>query len=636
MQEEEPDDATLHIIPHPDLEEGTFRPKIVEVDGMHWKACWLECTPEGAVMIGPVVVQPMSVNDFETHREPKVDDTQQAPAAAPATSAAVPDPSVELLTKAVSMIEKMNDKTAWRQDVPTIRLSPAVLESELPADKGEGSCKRAYWPKALRIQKLIVPAFSEYLVKSKVQAEGTYGKHELGISRLFSMLEVKDGDTWAKIETAEAAADVKLLCGILHQKLHNDIIDLPILDPKYSWAETTFEAILLFCRWQIGNLQNSIVLGAEGPNDQYMAVLKQLVLNLETGVKKRLAIAKLLKVDKKYKDDTEAIKKLPSPAEFRKAVASSYRILKLIHDKFSQADGLMPQRVQGLANSCLAGALYVGAFAGRNGEWEKLDVAAVDRMLSEGKDWIPVDSHKTARTYGDLAKWLPEGLKHAFAAYRELPRPDGVNTFFVPSRDGTKKMSISSALKTFVVNFFPKAKSVPTVNLMRKYFHRGLRKITETEQLLKEVMVILDGHSKKTQDCDGCALPDPIGGESGVHRRCCASCDIPLRIQKQARFATAALGSGSRGGVLRSGLGMLLDTQRIATGRFERAAVDIGNSTDKIGGAAPVTDAGQTLQHARSRRRRRARESLGEGRAGRHRSVAASARAHGQGRLVRR
>lgn len=56
------------------------------------------------------------------------------------------------------------------------------------------------------------------------------------------------------------------------------------------------------------------------------------------------------------------------------------------------------------------------------------------------------------------------------------------------------------ALKTFCIRFLDRAAERPTVNLMRKLFHTHLMKLASNEKKLKEVMLLLDAHSVRTQE----------------------------------------------------------------------------------------------------------------------------------------
>ena len=140
---------------------------------------------------------------------------------------------------------------------------------------------------------------------------------------------------------------------------------------------------------------------------------------------------------------------------------------------------LLPRDVQGLATSCLVGAIWLDGFGGRKMEWETMKGEEVDKMLSEGKDFLVCPEHKTSHTYGSLAKWLSPGVRAAVELYRQLPRRPEVDTFLVPASATTAKVDVPKAFATFCAQRFPGFDSKPTVNLMRKFFHKSLMEITK-------------------------------------------------------------------------------------------------------------------------------------------------------------
>ena len=107
--------------------------------------------------------------------------------------------------------------------------------------------------------------------------------------------------------------------------------------------------------------------------------------------------------------------------------------------------------------------------------------------------------HKTAKAYGDLIKLLTAGLKEAMRNYNKLPRPEGCVTFFVPSHGGAK-MAMAKSLQSFNKMLLSDCKVKPSTNLVRKKFHKSLIEFTRDEEKMKEFLVVLDAHSKKTID----------------------------------------------------------------------------------------------------------------------------------------
>ena len=184
----------------------------------------------------------------------------------------------------------------------------------------------------------------------------------------------------------------------------------------------------------------------------------------------------------------------------RAAVEAGYRILKGISERFGGSTKPLPRNIQGVANACIVGAIWLDGFGGRKYEWEVMSLDHVLAQLSADLDYLLCPEHKTSRIYGTLAKWMSPGLLQAVRCYLTLPRPDGVKTFLVPAGRETERVNVPSAFRTFAAHLLPKDKSTPTVNIMRKYYHRALMKLSGSEDKLKEVMTVLDGHSKAVID----------------------------------------------------------------------------------------------------------------------------------------
>ena len=99
-----------------------------------------------------------------------------------------------------------------------------------------------------------------------------------------------------------------------------------------------------------------------------------------------------------------------------------------------------------------------------------------------------------------MAKWIPSSILEMFACYDTLPRPEGVETFFVPAVEGAPTISFGSALRSWCKKFIDSKHTWPTVNDYRKMSHKVLMELTQSEEKLKSVMKVIDAHGKYTQD----------------------------------------------------------------------------------------------------------------------------------------
>jgi len=237
-----------------------------------------------------------------------------------------------------------------------------------------------------------------------------------------------------------------------------------------------------------------------GPWVHYEKVLMSFMDDLSAGWKKKCTRAERARAGKKRDDDRARLKKIPSITEMQKAIEKAYITMKALADHYKHATCSMSKQDRILANAIMAGAMLLDTFMGRKKEWEILDAEYVKQVLDMCQDFIECKDHKTHRTYGDIAKWLSPGLMECMRAYMAMPRPGGVTTFLVPSKSGATHVHIPSLLATFARIFLPSKKTPPTVNIIRKMFHTTLMKLTSNEEKLKDVMVIIDAHSKFIQD----------------------------------------------------------------------------------------------------------------------------------------
>ena len=136
-------------------------------------------------------------------------------------------------------------------------------------------------------------------------------------------------------------------------------------------------------------------------------------------------------------------------------------------------------------------------------EWELMSFKSVVDALNAGDNFLVCSDHKTSPTYGDLAKYLSPGLVEALKCYASLPRRPGVDKFLVPAVASATQVCIPSSMRTFVKRYLPCGpgrRERPTINLVRKWFHKALIGLTDTKEKLKDLMVVIDGHSKRVID----------------------------------------------------------------------------------------------------------------------------------------
>lgn len=163
---------------------------------------------------------------------------------------------------------------------------------------------------------------------------------------------------------------------------------------------------------------------------------------------------------------------------------------------------VIPDHVQKEATRCLVGILVMNGFFGRKKEWELADREHVRSQLSNGYDYLICKEHKTVSTYGRLAKWLAPGSITAIETYMALPTPGDRTITLLLSGGNNKFINVSDYLKTFCRKWMHEEitanRTVPTVNIMRKWYHTELYRLQSNADRLMQFMVNIDAHSKQT------------------------------------------------------------------------------------------------------------------------------------------
>lgn len=517
----------------------------VEDDGTCWRSMWVRCDREGVPLVRPVELDEMS-NPYGlpavavevtpravlAHAAAVKPSPFKAVAYAQSVKPQLPSstesqltltsPSLESnilqqhsgtesqLSQASHKIDHLTelvlslkgDKSAWKKDLPAIRIKQIVADCNPPLAKGEQGTLRASLPKA--IEQLMpffgMDGFAMWLGTQQLK-QSTCNKYVSNARRLLGFIEVKGDDgNFRDIASNAEATDVKLLLSFMVNDFYAELLAIPLLDFKYGWSVAILDAMINFAKWQVWVLEGVIVSGEEGPFEQCKTVLCRLLKLLNLGYSKKARLEQHRKTSVKFHEDIETIKKLPSVPELRAAVETGYAMLQDIATKYGASEPPLPKAAQGQANSIMVAAIWLDMFGGRKMEWELMTASQVNEMLRDGKDYLVCRDHKTSKSYGSLAKWLSPGVKMAVQTYMSLPRLPTVTTFLVPVMSTTDHVSIPSALKTFCVNVLPAGRPYPTVNIMRKFFHKYLMQATSDDRGLKEIMKLLDGHSVSTQD----------------------------------------------------------------------------------------------------------------------------------------
>ena len=398
---------------------------------------------------------------------------------------------VQMLSDIHTFITDKQDTTKWLKTIPNVAVKESYANLDAPKAKGEG-VGRAFWPKVIHKDCVELPAFQEYLDNHMAKNDASVGKIMLGTGRALGALEVTCKDGHEEIQIS----DVRVIVGLYTSNQHQHLLELPILHPKYYWTASVIFGIISYAQFHLRELMQKSIQGDGGPLVEYKLALQSLIEDMKAGHSKRCAVHKESSMAQKARDDLRSIKNMPHVDRLKQGVLDGYMTLKLIVKKF-EGQSHIPRLARGAANAAISGGIHFDTFGGRKWEWEHADYAYICSVLDSDQRYIICQQHKTSKTYGDLAKKLTPGLYEALCNYRRLPRPDMCTTFLVPAQEGTSVVSIPKSLKTFCSRYLADCAVHPTTNLTRKFFHCKLMSITEDAEKLKDMMVVLDAHSKK-------------------------------------------------------------------------------------------------------------------------------------------
>ena len=339
-----------------------------------------------------------------------------------------------------------------------------------------------------------------------IQTEGDRGRQRLccskdvgesqqtvllkGAGRALGLINASDGTP---------ITDVKVLVGFFLSETYTPLVELALMHPKFYWAADLLEGLCTYINSWLWKLKKMMIKGEPGPLDKYKECLELLLTELKSGHKKRCNEFKEKAFRAKAKDDLHGLKNFPSiKGEIQPAVKTAFLSLKSIGEQYI-GKSTMPPKTLALANAIICGAWEYNTFMGRKWEIEHCLSEDMIKVLEELREYLLCQQHKTCKTYGDVIKYLTQGLIEALKVYKDLPKPPS-KYFLVPVSPAAETISFPRCLNTFNRKFLKEAKVSPTCNQVRKIFHKKLMELTKHEDALKDLMTQLDAHGRKVQD----------------------------------------------------------------------------------------------------------------------------------------
>ena len=161
----------------------------------------------------------------------------------------------------------------WKELVPSVAIKQNYLQCAGPAAKREQGCGRAVWPKELKKDVVDIPELKSYLNEMNT-GDAQQKQILLGAGRALGALDISDGTP---------PTDVKVLVGFFLKELYTQLIDLPIMHPKYFWTADLLEGFGTYINFWIWKLKKLMVTGTPGPLDKYRDCLELLIGSLKSG-----------------------------------------------------------------------------------------------------------------------------------------------------------------------------------------------------------------------------------------------------------------------------------------------------------------------------------------------------------------
>ena len=398
------------------------------------------------------------------------------------------DPLVLEAPSAEPIQAKHKPPSHWTSTVPNITIKQVYLDlGEIQPSEAGG--RAASWPIPLGDFRIDISGFNEHL-KDKRHSDAQVGDMQRGINRFFHMLEIENLDLSAN---PDAAANPAILVGVLSSEVYKKIFRLPMMQ-GFPWSRKMLDALKVFVEWQKTQVNDKTLFDDDNKWEKMARAFDSLSIRLKANVQKQINEDKHERDMNKRVADAEKLEDFPSVQTFKETVLRAMRTLFDIKQKYSDVAEL-PHDVQCVANACIVLIIWFNGFGGRKKEWEIMKRAHCYEQIKKGLDFFICSKHKTSHLYGNLAKWVATGTMKAIEIYLSLPCKAGTETFLVPTAEGQDYVCIPTALKRGCRLFLPPGCTWPTVNLMRKWYHTELHKLTQTEAHLLNLMKTIDAHS---------------------------------------------------------------------------------------------------------------------------------------------
>lgn len=485
----------------------------------HWKqmAVWVRCTAAG-VPVSPLTcsLHPPQAPEVETAAAEAVAEVATAAAEAvvedavaaaeagdkralgvvPAQQAAAQGEGLGRVTALLEqLVAQQAEGDTWAQALPKIAIKEAYTTCECPTPSKAGE-RTGKWPVRIQSKDTVeLSSFTTFLVDGKNLKQGSAQLEDMrrAMTRTMHMLLVNG----APITEERTAVDLDVWVALYTSGCHTKLLNLEILKHCYGWTRRVIDAMKLYTEFQVNKAAVSALDTGDARYKRYKTALELLLKDIIARTAKRLAEEKTRREQAKYKADYNVLNAFPPVSVVKDSVLKAMRCLQMIHAQTADLDAT-PPATMGIANACVVFIIASNGFMGRVQEWSLAKLAHFQTQTEAGLDYLECNVHKTAKHYGDIAKWLAPGTHAALSCYAALPRLASVDTLLHPA-GAAKVVDIPNALRNGNRLFLPKDSIHPRSTQWRKWYHSKLTKLVESEAGLAEVFRRIDGHSANVQ-----------------------------------------------------------------------------------------------------------------------------------------
>ena len=305
--------------------------------------------------------------------------------------------------------------------------------------------------------------------------QNTIDDHIRGATRLLNCVNVPDGTSICE-----------LLLAMHRQNIIMDLYELPFFNLRFQWSKQfawTLSALIKCAQRQC--------IRMEPPATEANRLLT--IFEEDTVEKISVRVSKQGSVQRRGRKrlDAKRIQLMPFVDILKAAIFAAMCDLKylLTSNAFT---GWSPEHYLAATGAIIVGIIYFNGFGGRSKEWQLMKKLDLQEQLNSHDNYIICPEHKTATTYGDLAKWIASGTRAAMLLY--VTCVFHTSEFFLSAaRDPTQMTSVAKLLKRFCVIYLPNY-PVMNVNLIRKHFHTALLRRRNREDMWK-LLSKVDAHS---------------------------------------------------------------------------------------------------------------------------------------------